>query len=82
MRIHRAMERLLAILNLSTVGKAQRSEVLELFTCASGIGISLYVLEWKSAVSLGGAARVRGSARRPPYPLRRKGKNSRLQKAG
>lgn len=41
LRMHRAMDTLLAILKLGTVGKAQRGCFVELFTCASGIGTDL-----------------------------------------
>ena len=72
-RMHRAMERLLAILNLSTVGKAQRrgsSGAIHLRQrdrdqpLRSGVEIcpARHVLG-------GGAPRVRGSVSRPPSPL-------------
>lgn len=48
-RKHRAMDMLLAMLKLGIVGKARRRFVLELLTCASGIGTDLNALVWKSA---------------------------------
>lgn len=66
--MHRAMDTLLAILKLGTVGNAQRGCILELFTCASGIRID--GTEWKSAPARMlrcGASRVRGTEH--PLPL-------------
>lgn len=67
--MHRAMDTLLAILKLGTVGKPQRGWFLELFTCASGIGTDLKcsVVEICPCRLLwAGARRVRGAGR--PLP--------------
>lgn len=64
--MHRAMDILLAILKLGTVGKAQRGCFLELFTCASGIGPHLKcsgVEICPCRMSWTGARRVRGVER-------------------
>lgn len=68
--MHRAMDRLLAILKLGTVGKAQRRCILELFTCASGIGTDLKcsgVEICPCRMPWSGAQRVRGDERPRPW---------------